>query len=384
MKPLAIGLSVAALLTCADGSTPGTTPPDDFVLPDQAAMAATYDGRLRAPSDLQVTRFATVGDARALAVGPDGSVYVSRPGSNQIVRLTDVNNDGVAETHTLSLSGLNQPHGMAFANGFMYVANTGAVIRYALDANQLPAGAPTTIGTYSSGGGHWTRTVLIGADGGVYVSVGSSCNICEERDDDRAAVVRFNAAGGGGRVFARGLRNAVGMALHPTTGKIWVSQNERDNIRPNHENLPPEEINILEDGVHYGWPYCHSDRVPNPEYGDAGRCATTRGPALPMQAHSAPLGISFLDRATRLPAMYRGDLLVAFHGSWNRSTPTGAKVVRVKVDNGLPTAYGDFIVGWQRNDGSRWGRPVDVVVAGDGAVLISDDQGDAIWRVTAK
>jgi glucose/arabinose dehydrogenase len=374
-----------ALLTCADGSTPlPNDGQDDFVLPDQAAMAPTYNGRLRAPSDLQVTKFATVGDARGIATGPDGSVYVSRPNQNQIVRLTDANDDGVAEQQALSLSGLDRPHGMTFANGSMYVANTGAVVRYSLNAGQLPGGSPQTIGTYSSGGGHWTRTVVIGADGGVYVSIGSSCNLCEEREDDRAAVVRFDAAGGAGRVFARGLRNAVGMAVHPATGKIWVSQNERDNIRPNHENLPPEEINILEDGAHYGWPYCHSDRVPNPEYGDAGRCATTTPPALAMQAHSAPLGMSFLVNATKLPAMYRGDLLVAFHGSWNRDVPTGAKVVRVRVENGLPTAYGDFIVGWQRDDGARWGRPVDIAVASDGAVLITDDMGDAVWRVTVK
>ena len=215
----------------------------------------------------------------------------------------------------------------------------------------------------------------------MYVSIGSTCNICEERSDDRAAVVRFDADGSNRHVFAKGLRNAVGMAVHPGTGEIWVTQNERDNLQPDHEDLPPEEINILRDGSDYGWPYCHSDGVPNPEFRDAQRCAGTVPPALKMQAHSAPLGITFLDRATRLPADVRGDALVAFHGSWNRDVPTGAKVVRIRVKGGRPTGYEDFLTGWQDDRGRRWGRPVDVFVHADGSVLISDDQADVIYRV---
>jgi glucose/arabinose dehydrogenase len=171
--------------------------------------------------------------------------------------------------------------------------------------------------------------------------------------------------------------------VHPGTGAIWVTQNERDNLAPEHENLPPEEINILVDGGDYGWPYCYGDRVPNPEYHDAARCSHTIPPALAMQAHSAPLGLSFLTQATRFPAAYRGDLLVAYHGSWNRDVPTGAKVVRVRVSNDKPVSVEDFITGWQTSSGSRWGRPADVAVASDGSVLVSDDSGGAIYRVTA-
>jgi glucose/arabinose dehydrogenase len=215
----------------------------------------------------------------------------------------------------------------------------------------------------------------------MYVSIGSTCNVCEERNADRATVMRFDADGSNGRVFARGLRNAVGLAVNPATGALWVSQHERDNLRPDHQDLPPEEINILQDGGDYGWPYCHSDRVPNPEFNDAARCAGTVPPALKMQAHSAPMMLAFLDRATNLPVEYRGDALVAFHGSWNRDTPTGAKVVRVRVENGRPVGYEDFVTGWQAADGSRWGRPVGLVVAADGSVLVGDDAGGAIFRV---
>jgi len=298
------------------------------------------------------------------------------------VRLRDADGDGVAEQQVVAVRDLDRPHGMAVRDGALYVATTGAVVRVALDpATGAAVGAPQVIARYSAGGGHWTRTVLFGPDGGMYVSIGSTCNVCEERTPDRAAVMRYDTDGRNGRVYARGLRNAVGMAVHPETREIWVTQHERDNLRPDHQDLPYEEINILRDGADFGWPYCHGDRVPNPEFGDPARCATTLPPALTMQAHSAPLGITFLSRATALPEALRSDALVAFHGSWNRDVPTGAKVVRVRVREGKPVGVEDFLVGWQDARGRRWGRPVDVLVAGDGAVLISDDQAGTIYRV---
>ena len=245
-------------------------------------------------------------------------------------------------------------------------------------------GSVVQVNTLPSGGGHSTRTIVFGADSAMYVSVGSSCNLCVESDSERAAVLRFSEDGSNGRVFSSGLRNAVGLAVNPSTQKLWVSQNERDDVPPDHQNLPPEEINILQDGKDFGWPYCYSLNgapVPNPEYNDAGRCATTVTAALEMQAHSAPLGMTFLDKATMLPEEYRGDLLVAFHGSWDRDQPTGAKVVRVRVAGGVPTGVEDFVSGWQRADGSRWGRPADVQVYKDGSVLISDDQSGSLYRV---
>jgi glucose/arabinose dehydrogenase len=280
------------------------------------------------------------------------------------------------------VSGLNQPHGLAFHKGALWVANTDGVARVPLGADGRASGAAVYVNHYSGGGGHWTRTIVFGADSAMYVAVGSSCNLCVEQSSDRAAVLRFNEDGSGKTVFASGLRNAVGLAVEPQSGALWASQNERDNLPPNHEDLPPEEINILTSGADYGWPYCYGDRIANPEYNDAARCARTVPPAAKLQAHSAPLGMTFLSRASRFPADYRGDLLVAYHGSWNRDTPTGAKVVRVHVSGGKPAAVEDFATGWQTATGSRWGRPVDVVVAADGSVLISDDASGSIYRVT--
>ncbi|MFN8581301.1 MAG: PQQ-dependent sugar dehydrogenase [Gemmatimonadaceae bacterium] len=371
-----VAATVAALSLAPRVVATQSYAPTPVALPDKA-----LDGRLNVPAGVKVATFASVPGARMMALGPGGVVYVSQPGKGQVLRLVDADGNGEAESQDVVVSGQDRPHGLVVKDGWLYVANTGALVRVRLDAAGKAVGSPERIAEYSGGGGHWSRTVIVGADGNLYVSIGSTCNICEERSEDRAAVLRFAPDGSNRTLFAKGLRNAVGLAVHPNTHEIWASQNERDNLSPQHEDLPPEEINILQAGGDYGWPYCYGDRVPNPEFRNPSRCAGTTPPALSMQAHSAPLGITFLDRATKLPAEYRGDALVAFHGSWNRDVPTGAKVVRVRVSDGKPVGYEDFITGWQDANGRRWGRPVDVLVAADGSVLISDDQAGTIYRV---
>jgi len=369
-----LGCIAAATIACGGSSeTTSVTPPSgDFPSP------------LTVASGLQIKYFAKVPGARVMAMGADGAVYVSVPSGGKVVRVWDANGDNVADSLRVVVSGLNGPSGLAFHKGYLYIANTDGVVRVQLDAHGVANGAPVAVNRLPGNGGHSTRTIVFGADSAMYVTVGSSCNLCVESDPERAAAVRFNEDGSNGQVFARGLRNAVGLAVNPSTHALWVSQNERDDIQPDHQDLPPEEINILASGKDYGWPYCyslHGAAVPNPEYNDAGRCASTVPAALEMQAHSAPLGMTFLDKATLLPADYRGDLLVAFHGSWDRDQPTGAKVVRVHISGGQPTSVEDFVSGWQRENGSRWGRPADVQVYKDGSVLISDDHSGSIYRV---
>ena len=378
MRAMIVTVALMSMIGCGASHEPSITQGDTA-----AGRVAALDGRLRVPEGFKVNYFAEhLGDVRFMALSPDGVVYASQPGLGRIVRLPDANHDGAADSVVVAVSGLNQPHGLAFHKGALYIANTDGVVRVTLGANGIANGTAQYVNHYPSGGGHWTRTVVFGADSAMYVAVGSSCNLCVESTPERAAVLKFNEDGSGKRVYAMGLRNAVGLAVHPETGALWASQNERDNLTPSYEDLPPEEINILTDGADYGWPYCYGNRIPNPEYHDAARCANTVPPAFAMQAHSAPLGMSFLARATTFPADYRGDLLVAFHGSWNRSTPTGAKVVRIHVANGKPASIEDFVTGWQHSNGSRWGRPVDVLVAADGSVLVSDDDAGAIYRVS--
>ncbi len=317
-----------------------------------------------------------VNGVRYLTLGAGNVVYASLMRAGTIVRLPDANHDGVADSAITVASGLHQPFGIAFRGDTMYVGETDALDRFNPGAT-----APMKLATLPSGQGHSTRTVVAGPDGKIYVAIGSSCNICDEADPRRAAVVTYNPDGSGEHLFARGLRNSVGLAFNPTTHELWANNNDRDNLG---DDLPPEHVNILKDGKYYGWPQCYLPGKPNPEYPDA-NCATVEPPAITIQAHSAPLGLAFYT-GTMFPAEYRGDAIMTLHGSWNRSVPTGAKVVRVRIQNGKATGVEDFITGWlppgAASTSGRWGRPVSPLVLPDGSLLISDDDGGKIWRVT--
>lgn len=366
----------SVVLACALPAEDNTRPPP----PPPPPPPGSVDTVLIAGQALYVPRGFTVNlfaeglsGVRYLARGPGGAVYASLPG--QIVRLVDANADGVADAPAQTvLAGLNGPFGIAFRGDTMYFAEQTAVKR--LDPG---ATTPVTLVSGLPGGGHSTRTLVFGPDNFMYVAAGSSCNVCVELPGDsmRAAVTRFNLDGSGGRIFARGLRNSVGLAFHPTTGELWANNNDRDNLG---DNIPPEHLNILKDGKWYGWPQCYLPNQRNPEYPGAD-CSGVEPPALTVQAHSAPLGLAFYTGAM-FPAGYAGDAFMTYHGSWNRSVPTGAKVVRVHVQSGRPVSVDDFVTGWQLANGSRWGRPVGLLVMPDGALLVSDDAGDRIWRVS--
>ncbi|HTI05683.1 MAG TPA: PQQ-dependent sugar dehydrogenase [Gemmatimonadales bacterium] len=339
------------------------------------APAAGQDHTLRVPPGFKIAVFAdSLEGVRYLALGPGNAIYASQPGRGVVVQLTDNNHDGIADGVVTVASGLRGPFGIAFRGDTMYVAEERDVKRFDPGAR-----SSNTVIDDIPGGGHSTRTILFGPDGKLYLAVGSSCNLCDERDSLRAAVSQFNPDGSGGRVFARGLRNTVGLAFNPKTGELWGGNNDRDNLG---DDLPPEHVNIIKAGRNYGWPNCYLPGKPNPEYGSAD-CSNVEPPAITIQAHSAPLGIAFYSGA-QFPADYRGDAFVTLHGSWNRSVPTGAKVVRIQVDTDGRRATGvdDFITGWQLPDGSRWGRPVGLLVLPDGSLLVSDDMGGKIWRVS--
>lgn len=337
-----------------------------------AAAFWTYAGAqsLTVPEGFEIEEFADgLRGVRTLAFGPDGQLYAAVSRDGRIVRLSA---DGQVVDEVLG--GLNRPYGLAFHDGWMYVGERHRVIRTRGPDQAVEVVVPSL----PTGGSHWTREIVFGSDGMLYVAVGSSCNVCEERDPRRAAVTRYRPDGSGEEVFAEGLRNVAGLAVHPPTGLLWASQNERDMLG---DDLPVEEINILDSpGEHFGWPYCHGDGVPNPEYDDRGDfCRTTTPPALGIQAHSAPLGMAFYT-GTAFPPEYRGDLFVALHGSWNRSERTGYELVRVLVDGDRPTGYESFASGWL-SAGRVSGRPVDVVVGPNGELFLSDDDGGRIYRI---
>jgi glucose/arabinose dehydrogenase len=361
------------VLACTSGeSVSGQMPPG--MVPQEVAGHRLY---LR--PGFHIGLFATdLGGVRNLVLGPAGAVYAALQRPGKVVKLVDGNGDGLAESVTYVASGLDGPFGLAFRGDTMYVAEETRIRRW-VPGN--PTQQPVVSGLPS--GGHSTRTIVFGPDGFLYVAVGSSCNICDESDPRRAAVTRFNADGSGEVRFATGLRNSVGLAFNPSTNELWATNNDRDNIGGMNagvtDDLPPERLNILKSGRFYGWPACYLPGQRNPEYPTA-KCDTVEPPAITFQAHSAPLGLTFYTGA-RFPG-YQGDAFVAFHGSWNRTVPTGAKVVRVKVQNGRAVSAEDFVTGWQLANGSRWGRPVAPLALPDGSLLISDDSGGRIWRVT--
>lgn len=316
---------------------------------------------------------------RMLAFSPAGDLYVSLPQKGQVVVLPDADNDGVADRVVSFADNLDLPHGLTFVDTDLIVAETGRLLRLPDRDGNLKADQVEILShDLPPGRGHWTRSVTVGPRGDLFVSAGSSCNVCVEEDPRRGTVMRIKSHGGPVEIYAKGLRNSVGLAFHPQTGDLWASNNGRDRLG---DDLPPEEINRIVQGGDYGWPYCYGQRIPDPDFGSLERCQTTLPPAVEMQAHSAPLGIAFgydLD----VPERYRSMLYVAFHGSWNRSVPTGYKLIGVPFEGGQPSGPPEDVVrGWLRGR-SAWGRPVAPVVGPDGALYLSDDRAGVIYRIS--
>ncbi len=351
----------------------------------EGAGAAAREGL---PAGFELSVYAEGLDrARFMSFGPDGTLYVGT-NSDKVYALPDKDRDGRADQVIVFAGGLRSPHSVVWrpstplgaGDGWLYVGETHRVIRLRDTNGDFKADEQeVVVPNLPTGGQHFTRTVGFGPDGGLYVSVGSSCNVCKEDDPRRAAILRFNADGTGMQVFARGLRNAVGFAWHPATKEMWAVDNGRDWLG---DDLPPEELDLVRAGDDHGWPTCYGRRVPDPEFGSPERCAKTQPATFEMPAHSAPLGLGFYT-GTMFPPEYRGDLFIAFHGSWNRSTPTGYKVVRVRFKDGKPAAMENFVDVWFQR-GRVEHRPVDVETGPDGALYISDDRGGTIFRVTHK
>jgi glucose/arabinose dehydrogenase len=343
--------------------------------------------QLKAPPGFHISAFASdVDGPRMMVFSPGGVLLVSESGEGRVAAFPDSRHSGKAEREVAVLKGLKEPHGLAFYEGKLYVAENDKVRRYDWDEANLRASNPVKIADLPAGGGHSTRTLLF-RGGKMYISAGSSCNVCIERDARRAAVMEFNPDGSGQRIFAKGLRNAVGLAVNPKTDTVWVTVNGRDWLG---DDLPPETIYDLgKDGGDAGWPYCYGDRVPDSNFTKPGddRCRSVFEPKVQMQAHSAPLGLAFYE-GSQFPAEYQNNIFVAFHGSWNRSVPTGYKIVRVKLDDkGEPHGDAqDFITGWlapgETKKGRWMGRPVGIVFGNDGSMYLSDDAAGVIYRIT--
>jgi glucose/arabinose dehydrogenase len=335
------------------------------------------NAQLHLPPGFHVSVFAEgLEDPRTMLLAPNGDLFVAEPGAGRI----DVFRAGKRFTYA---SGLDEPFGLAFHAGYLYVGNTGDVIRYAYTTGDTaPRGAAQKIADLPPGG-HSTRGLLFNRAGTkLYVSVGSASNVNPGEDPRRAAIVEYNPDGSGMHIFASGLRNPVGMAWEPVTGALWTAVNERDGLG---DDLVPDYVTDVKSGAFYGWPYAWLGPHPEPRRREHPELVPkTIPPAVLIQAHSAALGIAFYN-GKMFPAEYRGHLFVALHGSWNRKQRTGYKIIRVPMKNGRPTGgYDDFLTGFCPDPDSRevWGRPVGLLVMPDGSLLMSDDGGGKIWRVT--
>ncbi|QQG43990.1 MAG: PQQ-dependent sugar dehydrogenase [Candidatus Roizmanbacteria bacterium] len=335
---------------------------------------------LKLPSQYTLGLFAeNTGNGRDLEFSPGQTLLVSITSEGEIKALPDKNQDGRADSVKTVLTGLKNPHGIAFYNGKLYVAEETKISRYNWNEQNLEAVFDKTLFNIPQGGRHFSRSLAFDSKGNLYVTVGSTCDVCRENHPWLSAVIVSDAQGNNPRLFASGLRNSVFIAVNPETNELWGTEMGRDFLG---DNAPPDEINIIKDGENYGWPNCYGDKIPDANFNQNANCSNTEPPVYRIQAHSAPLGLVFIN-SPQFPADWQGDLLVAYHGSWNRSSPVGYKIVRMNVEGNQVLEEEDFISGFLE-ESQVIGRPVDLVFDKKGNLYISDDKSGAVYIVTIK
>lgn len=384
--PTATIVPAATQPTAVTGKEPLTLGPVTVETNDTTRNGALSQERtLNLPPGFHIKVFASsLSGVRWLGLSPEGLVYATVKSEGKVVTLPDADKDGVADSVNTFADSLGAVHGIDFHDGAVYVANESQIIRLEdTDKDGKADKRDVLASDLPSGSGHATRTIAFGPDGKLYVSVGSSCNVCVEQDPKRAAILRYSADSKFEKVYAKGLRNAVGILFHPLTKELWATNNGRDSLG---DDTPTETVYNVKEDTDYGWPFCYGDRIPDQSQNSpAGYCEKTGVPSVKMQAHSAPLGLAFYT-GQQFPEQFKGDLFVAFHGSWNRSVPTGYKLVRIRMkDNQPDTSSGDkmvedFATGWFLGE-AAWGRPVDPLVAPDGSLLLTDDKANAIYSI---
>ena len=366
---LAGGLSLALLIVvgCIPGQLAG-------FLPTSAAEL----GDITLPPGFRIELYAAdVPNARQMAAGPAGVVFVGSRSEGKVYAVVDRDGDQ-RKVHVLA-SGLNMPSGVAFRDGSLYVAAVNRVLRFRDVRDPAKPPKPEIVtDAYPSDGHHGWKFIAFGPDGKLYVPVGAPCNVCMPPGPLHATITRIDLAGGRPEVVARGVRNSVGFDFQPTTGELWFTDNGRDWLG---DDQPPDELNRLTRvGEHFGFPHCHGAAIRDPEHNGGKPCGEFTPPARDLGPHVAAIGMRFYT-GRMFPEKYRGGVFIAEHGSWNRSTPIGYRVSFVKVEGGRATSYEPFASGWLKGSVAS-GRPADVLVMPDGALLISDDKAGRIYRVT--
>jgi glucose/arabinose dehydrogenase len=339
--------------------------------------------QIKLPPGFAIGLYAShVPNARSMSLSPNGTLFVGTRTAGNVYAIVDRNHDHKAKEVITLVRGLNMPNGVGFRDGALYVAEVDRMLRYDnIEAHLKDPPKPVVVNeSFPRDRHHGWKFIRFGPDGLLYVQVGAPCNVCEREDPRYASITRMKPDGTRLEIFARGVRNTVGFDWHPKTGELWFTDNGRDWLG---DNMPPDELNHApKQGLHFGFPYCHGKNIPDPEFGNSRKCEEFIPPAIELGPHVGGLGMRFYT-GRMFPDEYRDQIFIAEHGSWNRSTPIGYRVTLVRLDNHRPVKYEVFAEGWLQG-GRAWGRPVDVLVMPDGSMLVSDDEADAIYRISYK
>ncbi len=335
------------------------------------------------PEGFSIDIFATnVENARSMALSPKGTLFVGTRGQGDVYAIVDKNQDYKADKIYTIATGLKMPNGVAFRDGDLYVAEVNRILKYENIEKRLDnPPAPIVLNdTYPSETHHGWKYIAFGPDGKLYVPVGAPCNICESEDDIFNTITRINPDGSGREIVQRGIRNTVGFTWHPETGELWFTDNGRDWLG---DDSPACELNHApKDGMHFGYPYCHQGDLPDPKFGEKYPCSDFTPPVQQLGPHSAPLGLEFYT-GNQFPDTYKHQVIIAEHGSWNRSTKIGYQLSLVTLEGSKATGYQPFAKGWlDETQDEPWGRPVDIEQLPDGSILVSDDFANAIYRIS--
>lgn len=333
------------------------------------------------PEGFKIDIFAeNVKNARTMVRSPKGIIFVGTRGEGSVYALRDNDGDNKADEQFLIDKKLDMPNGVAFREGALYVAEYNRILRYDnIETNLANPPEPVVINdTYPSKKHHGWKYIEFGPDGKLYVPVGAPCNICESEDEIFNTITRIDPDGSNREIVHKGIRNTVGFTWHPKTKELWFTDNGRDWMG---DDMPACELNhATKDGLHFGYPYCHQGDTPDDKIAGNHTCDEFTPPVVKMGAHTAPLGLIFYT-GNQFPATYKNKLIIAEHGSWNRSSPVGYQLSMVDVDGGATTKE-VFASGWLDEDGESWGRPVDIESMPDGSILVSDDFADVIYRIS--
>ena len=349
------------------------------------AFAATDNlpvDKISLPAGFEINLYAQVSNARSMTLSPNGTLFVGSRSAGKVYAIQTHDEGTQIKKPLVVAEGLNMPNGVAVKDGALYVAEINRVLRYDNIEERLKNPPPPVVinDRFPRDRQHGWKFIAFGPEGDLYVPVGAPCNICEPDPDRYAAIMRMKPNGSNLEVFARGIRNTVGFDWHPQTKELWFTDNGRDRQG---DNIPPDELNHApKPGLHFGYPYCHGGDISDPEYGKKHPCSEFTPPAQNLGPHVAALGMRFYT-ASMFPSEYRNQIFIAEHGSWNRSTPIGYRVTVVELKGNKAVSYRPFAQGWLQGN-RAWGRPVDVLVMPDGALLVSDDEAGAIYRIAYK